>query len=75
TLPTLGANSDPGLSSALEQVNRRFGPMRVGIGCAAGIRGEGRASEEVGARWAMKRNMLSQRCTTRWEEMPVVHAN
>ncbi|MGO5148271.1 Y-family DNA polymerase [Bifidobacterium boum] len=75
TLPTLGANSDPGLSSVLEQVNRRFGPMRVGIGCAAGIRGEGRASEEVGARWAMKRNMLSQRCTTRWEEMLVVHAN
>lgn len=75
TLPTLGADTDPGLGAALEQVGRRFGPMRVGIGCAAGIRGKDRASEEVGARWTMKRNMLSQRCTTRWDEMPTVRAS
>ncbi|MFR0568301.1 Y-family DNA polymerase [Bifidobacterium apri] len=74
TLPTLGARTDPGLSEAFEQVARRFGPAHVGIGYA-GIRGDGRNNGDTGASWTMRREMLSARCTTRWDEMPVVRAD
>ena len=74
TLPALGARMDSGLSEVFEQVTRRFGPARVGIGFA-GIRGDGRNNDGTGAAWAMRREMLSSRCTTRWDEMPVVRAD
>lgn len=64
---------DHHLGAVFDEVTRRFGPARVGIGCA-GIRGNGRHDDNTGAKWMMRRDMLSSRCTTRWDEMAVVHA-
>ncbi|MFT8704036.1 Y-family DNA polymerase [Bifidobacterium aquikefiricola] len=62
-----------GIGSVLEVAARRFGPRRVGIGYG-GIRGSGRNDADTGATWTMRRDMLSIRGTTRWDEMPIVHA-
>jgi DNA polymerase V len=61
------------LGSTIEEISRRFGSRRVGIGYG-GLRGSGRSDADTGASWSMNRNMLSGRCTTRWDEMAVVHA-
>ena len=75
TLQGLEADRDDrGLGSVLDAVTQRFGPSRVGIGYA-GMRGNGRNDDDTGASWTMRRDMLSKRSTTRWDEMAVVHAN
>lgn len=62
------------LGNTLDLITGRFGPMSAGIGYG-GIRGTGRYSSDTGSPWAMKRTMLSKRCTTRWSEMAVVKAD
>lgn len=62
-----------GIGVLLDRANSRFGDHTVGIGWS-GIRGKGRNSNETGASWNMRREKLSSRCTTRWDEMPVVRA-
>lgn len=74
TLEGLDARRDThGLGEVLDDAARRFGPARVGIGYG-GIRGHDRGNEDTGAQWTMRREMLSSRSTTRWDEMAVVHA-
>lgn len=63
-----------GIGELLDRANSRFGDHSVGIGWS-GIRGKGRNPNETGASWNMRREMLSPRCTTRWDELPVVRAN
>lgn len=53
------------LASTLDAVNRRWGAGTLGIG-SAGLAGN--------RRWAMRRDMLSPRYTTCWEELPVARA-
>jgi DNA polymerase V len=54
-----------GIGALLEEVGRRYGRESIGLG-RAGIRG--------GPDWSMKRDMLSPRYTTHWDELPVVKA-
>ncbi|MCI1983852.1 MAG: Y-family DNA polymerase [Bifidobacteriaceae bacterium] len=61
------------IGSILDTATARFGQYSLGLGYG-GIRGSGRKNEETGADWSMRREMLSPRCTTRWDEMPVVTA-
>lgn len=61
------------IGSLLDEANMRFGDHSVGIGWS-GIRGKGRRSNEAGADWQMRREELSTRCTTRWDELPIVRA-
>lgn len=61
------------LGSTIEDISRRFGPRHVGIGYG-GMRGGGHQDADTGAQWTMRRDMLSGRCTTRWDELAVVHA-
>jgi DNA polymerase V len=49
----------------LEQVSKRYGRGSIGLG-HAGIKG--------GPDWSMKRDMLSPRYTTNWDELPLVKA-
>jgi DNA polymerase V len=49
----------------LEDVTRRYGRGSIGLGYA-GIR--------TGLDWTMKRDMLSPRYTTHWDELPLVKA-
>ncbi|KAB1661535.1 Y-family DNA polymerase [Pseudoclavibacter sp. CFCC 13796] len=53
------------LGSMLDQVNDRLGGHAVGLG-AAGLK--------AGPAWQMKREMLSPRATTRWDELATVVA-
>ncbi|KFI46846.1 Y-family DNA polymerase [Bifidobacterium bohemicum] len=62
-----------GLGAVLDEAAKRFGPLRVGVGYA-GIRGKGQANEDTGAAWTMRRDMLSPRSTTRWDEIAVAQA-
>ncbi|MCH4160427.1 MAG: Y-family DNA polymerase [Bifidobacterium sp.] len=62
------------LGATIEEISKRFGSRRVGIGYG-GFRGKGRNDADTGATWAMNRNMLSHRCTTRWDEMAVAYAH
>ena len=64
---------DEGLADAIDAINHRYGPMHAGVG-HAGIRGQGREDADTGAEWRMRRNMLSRRATTRWDEIATVHA-
>lgn len=54
----MDAKRDKGLGDILDQANRRFGLQSVGIGYA-GIKGRGRAHQETGAKWSIKRQKLS----------------
>ncbi len=54
-----------GISTILESVSSKYGRGSIGLG-HAGIRG--------GPDWSMKRDMLSPRYTTHWDELPVVKA-
>lgn len=73
TLPGLEPRLDEGLADAIDAINHRYGPMHAGVG-HAGIRGQGREDADTGAEWRMRRNMLSRRATTRWDEIATVHA-
>lgn len=53
------------LARVLDTVNGKWGRGTLGIG-SAGLAGD--------RRWAMRRDMLSPRYTTRWEELPVAKA-
>ena len=68
TFDGMDAKRDKGLGDILDQANRRFGIQSVGIGFS-GIKGKGRASQETGGAWNMKRQQLSNRGTTRWDEL------
>lgn len=61
------------IGSLLDAATARFGQYSLGIGYG-GIRGKGRKNHETGASWSMRRQMLSARSTTRWDEMAVVRA-
>ncbi len=63
-----------GIGSILDHMNQLYGDHSVGIGFA-GIRGVGQHHNETGASWNMRRALLSNRGTTRWDEMTVVHAD
>jgi DNA polymerase V len=54
-----------GIGSLLEEVSRRYGRGSIGLG-HAGIR--------AGPDWSMKRDLLSPRYTTHWDELPIVRA-
>ncbi|MDN6805514.1 DUF4113 domain-containing protein [Bifidobacterium mongoliense] len=73
TFDGMDAKRDDGLGLVLDQANRKFGAQSVGIGWA-GIKGKGRSKQETGAKWNMKRQRLSSRSTTRWDELCVVKA-
>lgn len=74
-LPGFEATRDiHNLGEVIDKANSRFGTSHVGIGYG-GIRGRGRNNEDTGASWTMRREMLSNRCTTRWDEMAVAHAD
>ncbi|MFF2243737.1 Y-family DNA polymerase [Arthrobacter sp. NPDC058130] len=53
------------VGTLLEDVTRRYGRGSIGLG-HGGIRG--------GPDWSMKRDMLSPRYTTHWDELPLVKA-
>lgn len=53
------------IGTLLEDVTRRYGRGSIGLG-HGGIRG--------GPDWTMKRDMLSPRYTTHWDELPLVKA-
>lgn len=61
------------IGEVLDAATMRFGQYSLGLGYG-GIRGKGRKDHETGAEWSMRRQMLSPRCTTRWDEMAVVRA-
>ena len=58
-------HEERGIGTLLEDVSRRYGRGSIGLG-HAGIRG--------GPDWTMKRDMLSPRYTTHWDELPLVKA-
>ena len=58
-------HEERGIGPLLEEVSRKYGRGSIGLG-HAGIRG--------GPDWTMKRDMLSPRYTTHWDELPVVRA-
>lgn len=64
---------DKGLGDVLDQVNRKFGSASIGIG-HAGIRGKRRQDRQAAGPWDMRRQRLSLRATTRWDEMLKVKA-
>ena len=61
------------LGAILDTATAKYGQYCLGIGYG-GIRGKGRKNHETGAAWSMRRDMLSPRCTTRWDEMATVTA-
>lgn len=64
---------DSGLAEALDSINRKYGAMHAGVGWG-GMRGQGRADAETGGGWRTRRERLSPRATTRWDELAVAHA-
>lgn len=58
-------HEERGIGPLLEEVSRRYGRGSIGLG-HAGIRG--------GSDWSMKRDILSPRYTTHWDDLPVVKA-
>jgi DNA polymerase V len=62
-----GRAADKGeLMGALDQLNRRYGRGTVLL-ASTGLAGERKP-------WAMKQERRTPQYTTRWEDMPVVHA-
>ncbi|MCQ9163958.1 Y-family DNA polymerase [Arthrobacter sp. STN4] len=59
-------HEERGIGQLLEEVSKKHGRGSIGLG-AGGIRG--------GPDWTMKREMLSPRYTTHWEELPVARAS
>jgi DNA polymerase V len=58
-------HEERGIGTLLEEVSKRYGRGSIGLG-HAGIKG--------GPDWTMKRDMLSPRYTTHWDELPLVKA-
>jgi len=58
-------HEERGIGSLLEEVSKKYGRGSIGLG-HAGIKG--------GPDWSMKRDMLSPRYTTHWDELPLVKA-
>ncbi|MFT8788134.1 MAG: DUF4113 domain-containing protein [Bifidobacterium psychraerophilum] len=73
TFDGMDATRDNGLGFILDHANRKFGTQSVGIGYA-GIRGKGHARQETSGTWNMKRQKLSNRGTTRWDQLVVTCA-
>jgi DNA polymerase V len=63
--PFENAHEERGIGALLEDVSRRYGRGSIGLG-HAGIKG--------GPEWSMKRDMMSPRYTTHWDELPIVKA-
>ena len=64
------------LYEAMDKLNRRFGKRTVFVG-SMGVpspAASGAATTESGQAWAMKRERMSPRYTTRWDELAVVLA-
>lgn len=73
TFNGLDPTVDHGLARTLDRINHKYGIMHAGIGYA-GIRGIGRHTLEPGADWWTRRERLSNRGTTRWDELITVKA-
>ena len=73
TLEGLEPSLDNGLADALDEINRKYGRMHAGIGWA-GTRGKRRDDTETGGAWRSRRERLSLRATTRWDELATAHA-
>lgn len=56
---------DRGVGEILDKITRKLGPQSVGVGLGGMKTPPG---------WEMKRAMLSKRCTTHWDELPVAVA-
>lgn len=54
-----------GVGRALDQITRKLGAQAIGVGLGGMKTPPG---------WEMKRAMLSKRCTTHWDELPVAMA-
>ena len=54
------------IGQLLEDVSQKYGRGSIGLG-SAGVKG--------GPDWSMKRDMLSPRYTTHWDELPVAKAS
>lgn len=54
------------IGQLLEDVSKKYGRGSIGLG-SAGIKG--------GPDWSMKRDMLSPRYTTHWNELPIAKAS
>lgn len=65
TAPVFVEDRRSTLARVLDAVNAKWGRGTLGIG-SAGLAGD--------RRWAMRRDMLSPRYTTRWDELPVAKA-
>ncbi len=68
TFDGMDATRDHGLGTVLDQANRKFGLQSVGI------IGKSQARQETGATWNMKRQKLSNRGTTRRDELAMTKA-
>lgn len=58
----------PALMQALDALNQRFGRGAVRIGSTTSTK----ASDTGAAPWSARQDRRTPRCTTRWDEMPVV---
>ncbi|NKR13242.1 UmuC [Arthrobacter sp. D2] len=54
-----------GIGKVLDDITRKLGPQAVGVGLGG---------MKTPPEWEMKRAMLSKRCTTHWDELPVAVA-
>ena len=61
------------LYQAVDQLNRRFGKRAVFVG-SMGVPSPAASGTETDQPWAMKRERMSPRYTTRWDELMVVTA-
>lgn len=61
--PFVNPHEERHIGQLLEDVSKKYGRGSIGLG-AGGING--------GPDWSMKRDMLSPRCTTHWDEPPIV---
>ena len=59
-------HEERGIGTLLESVSKKYGRGSIGLG-SAGVRG--------GPDWSMKRDMLSPRYTTHWDELLLVKAS
>ncbi|WOC59069.1 DUF4113 domain-containing protein [Paenarthrobacter sp. AT5] len=56
---------DRGVGKVLDEITRKLGAQAVGVGLGG---------MKTPPAWEMKRAMLSKRCTTHWDELPVAVA-
>ena len=61
------------LYEAIDGLNRRFGKRTVFVG-SMGVPSPAASGTETGQAWAMKRERMSPRYTTRWDELVVAFA-